>query len=371
MAARVRIKDVASLAGVSVGTVSNVINNPDAVSDEYRERVREAIERLGYVRSEPARQLRTGSGRIVAMLVLDVANPFFAEVARGAEQVLRGAGLGVMVCNSAGSRSEESEYLSLVAEQGVRGVLLTPADGRGRAVDALQGHGIPFVLVDRSMPRDEGCSVSVDNAHGGAEVARHLLSAGHERIAYVGGPTALPQVLDRFSGARSAVRHAGLPDDALLAVDSYGLNVAAGRDAGARIVGLPSRPTAVFCANDLLALGVLQALSVAGVRVPDEIAVVGYDDIEFAAAAAVPLSSVRQPAFEIGRTAAELLLSEAREDAPSGHRHREVVLRPELVVRESSRSLCRGEPESARRGAGAAARPAAAPPQRATSPESC
>ncbi|MGW0662926.1 LacI family DNA-binding transcriptional regulator [Streptodolium elevatio] len=332
---RVGIKDVARHAGVSVGTVSNVINNPEMVSEETRLRVRTVIEQLGYVRSEFARQLRAGRSRLVGMLVLDLANPFFAEVAKGAERTLRDADLGVMVCNSAGSTTEETEYLSLFAEQRIRGVLVTPADSSGRTVEALRAKGIPFVLVDRSLPAEEGCSVSVDDVRGGTMATAHLLNAGHRHLAFVGGPTRLPQVRDRLEGARTAVADAGLQPDALVHITSDHLDVASGRDAGARLLGLASRPTAVFCANDLMALGVLQALYGAGVRVPDDIALVGYDDIEFAAAAAVPLTSVRQPAAVIGRTAAELLLEETSDDA-DGHRHRRIVLQPELVVRESS-----------------------------------
>ncbi|MET7298570.1 LacI family DNA-binding transcriptional regulator [Embleya sp. NPDC005575] len=338
MSGKAGIKDVARLAGVSVGTVSNVINNPELVSDDTRVRVRAAIEQLGYVRSETARQLRAGRSRIVAMLVLDLANPFFAEMAKGAERALRDVGLGVMVCNSAGSPAEETDYLSLFAEQRVRGVLVTPADTSGRSVELLRARGIPFVLVDRSLPADQGCSVSVDDVLGGAMAVRHLVSSGHRRIAYVGGPTHLAQVRDRFAGGLDAIRESGLADDALMSIDSDRTDVAAGRDAGARLLGMSPRPTAVFCANDLLALGMLQSLYAAGVRVPHDIALVGYDDIEFAAAAAVPLTSVRRPAARIGRTAAELLLAETDGNADDDHIHQRIVLRPELVVRDSSRS---------------------------------
>ena len=149
MAQSVGIKDVARAAGVSVGTVSNVINRPDTVATETRARVLSAIDRLGYVRSESARQLRAGRSRIMGLLVLDMGNPFFVDVARGAERAAREAGLGVMVCNSAQSASEEAEYLSLFAEQRVRGVLLTPADATGRNIETFRRHTIPFVLVDR------------------------------------------------------------------------------------------------------------------------------------------------------------------------------------------------------------------------------
>ncbi|MBC9713744.1 LacI family DNA-binding transcriptional regulator [Streptomyces sp. TRM66268-LWL] len=327
------IKDVAKHAGVSVGTVSNVINHPDMVSEETRKRVRAVIERLGYVRSESARHLRAGRSRIMALLVLDMGNPFFVDVARGAERAARQAGLGVMVCNSAQSPDEEADYLGLFAEQRVRGVLLTPADASGRNIEAFRRHGIPFVLVDRVAEGTTECSVSVDDVLGGALAVRHLVDAGHRSIAYVSGPAGLHQVRDRRQGALNALAEAGLPPEALRELPTEHLDVAAGRDAGSRILGLAQRPTAVFCANDLLALGVLQTMYAAGVRVPEDMAIVGYDDIEFAAAAVVPLTSVRQPAVTMGAMAAELLLEETESE---DHEHRRVVLQPELVVRRSS-----------------------------------
>ncbi|MEV3859393.1 LacI family DNA-binding transcriptional regulator [Streptomyces sp. NPDC050095] len=338
MAQSVGIKDVARVAGVSVGTVSNVINRPETVADETRARVLAAIDRLGYVRSESARQLRAGRSRIMGLLVLDMGNPFFVDVARGAERAARAAGLGVMVCNSAQSTSEEAEYLSLFAEQRVRGVLLTPAEATGRTVEGFRRHDIPFVLVDRVAEGASECSVSVDDVNGGELAVRHLVDAGHRRIAYVSGPPALNQVKDRRQGALRALKEAGLPASALRELPTERLDVAAGRDAGARLLGLADRPTAVFCANDLLALGVLQSMYAAGVRVPEDVAIVGYDDIEFAAAAAVPLTSVRQPAVTMGALAAELLLEEieAADRPDTAHEHRRVVLQPELVVRGSS-----------------------------------
>ncbi|MER7540420.1 LacI family DNA-binding transcriptional regulator [Streptomyces sp. NPDC097704] len=329
------IKDVAREAGVSVGTVSNVINRPDRVSEETRRHVQSAISRLGYVRSDYARQLRAGSSRIMALLVLDMGNPFFVDIARGAERTARDAGLRVMVCNSSQDPHEEADYLSLFAEQRVRGVLVTPADPSGASLREFRRQGIPFVLVDRVAADADACSVSVDDVAGGSLAIRHLAAAGHSSIAYVSGPAHLQQVRDRREGGLLALAEAGLPAHVLQEIPVERLDFAAGRDAGARVLGLAERPTAVFCANDLLALGVLQAMYAAGVRVPDDIAIVGYDDIEFAAGATVPLTSVRQPAFTIGSIAADLLLQETGEQAGQ-HVHEHVVLQPELVVRQSS-----------------------------------
>ena len=247
-----------------------------------------------------------------------------------------------MLCNSAGSVTEEADYLSLFSAQRVRGVLITPADGTGRTLRELRRHRIPFVLLDRVPPRpDGGCSVSVDNVAGGLLAVRHLLGLGHRAVTYVSGPMHLQQCRDRHTGAVQALREAGLTEDALEHVRTERLDVASGLDAGARLLGLARPPGAVFCANDLLALGVLQAMYAAGVAVPREAAVVGYDDIDFAAAAATPLTSVRQPAEHLGRVAARLLVEETGARA-ADHRHRSVVLQPELVVRQSTLGLRRG-----------------------------
>lgn len=330
----VGMKDVARHAGVSLGTVSNVINRPEWVSKETRARVQAAIAELGYVRSEHARQLRLGYSQIMGLLVLDMGNPFFVDLARSAERTARDAGLGVMVCDSNQSALEEADYLELFATQRVRGVLVTPADNSGQALEQFRHSGIPFVLVDRVGVGRNECSVSVDDVAGGAMAVRHLISVGHRCIAYVSGPAHLRQIQDRRTGALAALADAGLDASALIEVQVENLDVAAGRDAGARLLGLSGHPTAVFCANDLLALGVLQALFAAGLNVPRDMAIVGYDDIEFAAAAAVPLTSVRQPAAAMGKLAAEMLLEETEDLAR--HEHRQVVLQPELVVRAST-----------------------------------
>ncbi|MGY1704559.1 LacI family DNA-binding transcriptional regulator [Geodermatophilus sp. SYSU D00697] len=327
------MRDVAGRAGVSVGTVSNVLNRPELVSAATRGRVLDAIAELGFVRNESARQLRAGSSRTVGLVVLDIANPFFTDVARGVEDVVNAAGLALILCNSDDRPDKEAAHLAVLAEQRVQGVLITPTAELTPELAALRGRGVPVVLVDRRAPDADQCAVATDDVLGGRLAAGHLLECGHRRIAFVGGHSGLPQVQERHSGVAAAV---GAAPDAELTVLSPGeLTVAGGREAAAEVLALPAadRPTAVVCANDLLALGVLQEMVRAGVRVPDEFAIVGYDDIEFAAAAAVPLTSVRKPRQLLGRRAAELLLDEAR----AGHRHEQPVFEPELVVRESSR----------------------------------
>lgn len=353
------IKEVARHAGVSIGTVSNVLNRPDLVSETTRQRVLKAIETLGYVRNDSARQLRAGRSRQIAVVVLDVANPFFTDVVRGAERAAEEHGVSVVVCNSGEDARREQRHLDLLEEQRVRGVLITPVDdSRESRLERLISRGTPVVLVDRGSGWHNRCSVAVDDVLGGRLAGAHLAEQGHTRVAFVGGPMSIPQVADRlegFAAAFGAEPRAAMTEDArsggthLSVLSTANLTVASGRSAAASIADLPEheRPTAVFCANDLLALGVLQEMTLRGLRVPDDVAIIGYDDIEFAAAAAVPLSSVRQPREQLGRTAAELLLEETEEDVV--HEHRHVVFQPELVVRASSERTVRASTSHPRR----------------------
>jgi LacI family transcriptional regulator len=332
----VRIKDVAAHAGVSVATVSNVLNRPEEVAQATRDRVNASIRQLGFVRNESARQLRAGRSRTIGLVVLDVANPFFTDLARGVEDEANQAGLAVILCNSEDQERREKRYLELLEEHRVQGVLITPVASSGSGLAGLARRGTPVVLVDSRSPRRGQCSVAVDDVLGGDLAMWHLLSASHERIAYVSGPPAIRQVADRRDGALRAFERAGRPPADLQVINAGGLNVAAGQKAGAEIAALPaaSRPTAAFCANDLIALGVLQEMTRHRIRVPEDICIVGYDDIDFAAAAAVPLTSVRQPRYQLGRTAARMLLDEAASD--DAHQHYQVIFEPELVIRHST-----------------------------------
>jgi LacI family transcriptional regulator len=334
--APVSIREVAARAGVSVGTVSNVLNRPDIVAEATRDRVQAAIEALGFVRNESARQLRAGRSRTIGLVVLDVANPFFTDVARGVEDEASKSGLAVILCNSDEQLDKENRYLELLEEHRVQGVLITPVAGDTRHLDRLQRRGTPVVLVDSKSTTGGQCSVSVDDVLGGQMAVSHLLDGGHDRIAFVGGPANLRQVADRRDGAVRALQAAGRQPGELILMETTTLNVGVGRQAGAQIAELPAsrRPTAAFCANDLVALGLLQEMTQRGIGVPGDLAIVGYDDIEFAGGAAVPLTSVRQPRQQLGRSAAQLLLEEAT-DAGT-HRHRQVMFRPELEIRQSS-----------------------------------
>lgn len=329
------VLDVAARAGVSVGTVSNVLNRPERVSPSTRDRVLQAIAELGFVRNEAARQLRAGRSRTVGLVVLDVGNPFFTDLAAGAEEVAAAAGLSLVLCNSNDDTTREQHYLSMLKEQRAFGVLITPVGNKTAAIEEIRRMGTPVVLVDRGA-RSKQCSVSVNDRVGGELAIAHLIEQGHERIGFVGGPMPINQVGERLAGARAAIEAAGLPASALSVIETPRMDVALGRATGQQLAAMASsqRPTAVFCANDLLALGLLQDTVRRQMSVPDDIAIVGYDDIEFAAAAAVPLTSVRQPRAQLGQAAMELLMDEAANGKK--HQHRQIVFEPELVIREST-----------------------------------
>lgn len=329
------VKDVAAAAGVSLGTVSNVLNRPERVTSSTRERVERAMADLGFVRNESARALRAGRSRTLAYVMLDASNPFFTDVAQGIELAAESAELSLFICNSDGRAARERTHLDHLQQQRVQGILITPVDPDAPLLEEIASRGTPVVVVDRTRLDDRFCSVAVDDELGGRLAVSHLIDRGHTKVAFVGGPDTLGQVRERLAGARSTWAEAGLPEQDLVVIGSTALTVAEGRSAGERLAGLPSRsrPTAAFCANDLVALGLLQQSIASGFRVPDDLAIIGYDDIEFAAAAAVPLTSVRQPRQQLGRAAAELVIDEATNPR---HAHQQVVFTPELVARTST-----------------------------------
>jgi LacI family transcriptional regulator len=331
---RVTIRDVARRAGVSVGTVSNALNQPELVADHTLARIREAITEVGFVRNAAARQLRGARSPAIGLVVLDIDNPFFTEVARGVEDAASANDHLVILCSSGGARAREDRHLRLLEEQRVAGVLMTPA-GRNpsRLYHDVRKRGTPTVLLDRRSSRREQCSVAVDDVTGGALVGRHLAELGHRRIALINGPAEQTQCAERRAGFLVALEEAGLKLAVANDIETAAMTITAGEAAAKKLIGQRNPPTAIFCTNDLMALGAENAIFAAGARVPDDVALVGYDDVPFASMAFIPLTSVRQPAYDLGYRAANLVLDEAYGDA---HRHQQVVFTPDLVVRDST-----------------------------------
>lgn len=327
------IKDVAREAAVSVGTVSNVLNHPERVAASTVERVSRVIDRLGFVRNDAARQLRAGRSHSIGLVVLDGRNPFFADLAAGAQREALAHGYSVVTGSSDDSREQEAELLRLFQEQRVTGILISPVGADLRQLWQIRDSGTPIVLVDRGSGDRSFSSVSVDDVEGGRIAVRHLLEIGRRRIAFVGGPLDLQQVAQRIEGAREIL--AGRADATLRVFPTAEPTVLEGRRIGAEIAALAprERPDAVFAANDLLALGLLQALVMQdGIRVPEDIALVGYDDIDFAESAVVPITSISQSSADIGAKAVELLIGDERADGGRA----QFEFQPMLVPRAST-----------------------------------
>ena len=331
----VSVRDVARKAGVSVGTVSNVLNSPDKVADKTVLKVQQAISALGFVRNDAARQLRAGKSRSIGLLVLDVRNPFFTDVARGAEEAAAEHQMSILLANSDENHEREKQLLSLFEEQRVAGVLVSPVSSDIAELSRARDRGTPIVLVDRQSKDKSLSSVAVDDVAGGFMAVSHLIETGRKRIMFAGGPMSIQQIADRLKGSKKACN--SQVSVSLEVLETKNLTVLEGRAVAEEILSRPvsKRPDAVFAANDLLAIGIMQVLVVAkSVSIPENIALVGYDDISFASSALISLTSVRQPSALIGAQAIELLIEETED--PRNPNRRQVVFQPELVIRDSS-----------------------------------
>jgi LacI family transcriptional regulator len=289
---------------------------------------------LGYVLNGSARQLRAGASRVLGVMVLDVGNPFWGEVVRGVEAVASEAGYTIMVCSSEESPAKEERNLRALLEHRVDGLLLAPVADEEEALREFRRLDIRVVMLDHLSKDPTIASVAVDDVHGGEIATEHLLARGHRRIALVNGDRSIAWCADRRAGAHRAVAARGLDPEAVVHdVPVTALNAREGERIGEGLVAGSPAPTAVLCANDLLALGVLRALTRRGVRVPGDVALVGYDDVDFAAVLSPPLTTVRQEPYRLGREGVEMLLAEP---PPAGAPAPRTVFRPELVVRDSA-----------------------------------
>lgn len=328
---KVRIREVAERAGVALGTVSHYLNHPERVSEEKANRISEAIEELGFVPNIVGRQLRLGESQVIAYIAPEVSNPFFSTVAEGVEQRAIQLGLSVFVANSHHDRAREDGYLSLFERYRVRGIVAASFERIEDRLERIRRRGTPTVLLGQPATGANLPSVSVDEVAGGRLAGEHLLGLGRRRIAFVGGPLSIRQVAGRLQGVGDAV---GQVDGASLEiVDVAERTIAVGREVARAFAARSpeTRPDAVFAVNDLLGLGMLQQFGALGLEAPRDIAVIGYDDIEFAESSIVPLTSIRTRQEEFGAAAVDLLAA-AWDDEPAGH----VVFQPTLVPRAST-----------------------------------
>lgn len=335
MAGPVGIREVALHAGVSIGTVSNVLNKPDSVSPKNLKRVTEVMNELGFVRNDLARQLKMGGGTTLGMIVLNVANPFFAALAHACEAAAEEAGYTIVFGSSDQLANREDRYAELFEQQRVTGMIIAPLDGPTARMEQLRRRGMPMVLFDFHSGTSPFCSLALDGRRGGYLAARHLIERGRKHIAFLGGP--LRQVEDRWIGAMAAC--AETQGVRLSHIDTADQTVGDGRAAGValRELAAAERPDAIFAANDLLGIGLMQSVVLAeDIRIPEDLAIIGYDDIDYAASAIVPMSTVRQPVELLARESIRLILAE--KGAGVDHVHEHLLLDPQLIVRESSRA---------------------------------
>ncbi|MFN8450062.1 MAG: LacI family DNA-binding transcriptional regulator [Anaerolineae bacterium] len=325
------LNDVAKRAGVSPMTVSRVINNSGYIHKKTRERVEQAIAELGYVPNALARSLRFKQTKTLALLISDITNPFFTTLARGVEDAASEQGFSVILCNTDESRDKEAQYLNVVIQKQVDGVLLVPAVSSVESGKFLQDCGVPFVVLDRRAPGLEVDIVRCDTEIGAYQLTNHLIELGHRRIAALSGPMQVTTAADRIAGYHRALAEAGMED---FAREYYGgFTVKSGYDLTKQVLA-SEEATALLAANNFIVFGALRALKEANLRVPDDISVVTFDDLLEVMGVEPFLTVVRQPAYDLGRRATQLMLdrlSGAATGAPQ-----EILLPTQLIVRQSS-----------------------------------
>lgn len=327
------MKDVAKRAGVSVATVSHVINETRFVSEELKQRVLKAIEELDYQPDAVARSLRRKETRTIGLIVPDNSNPFFAEVARGIEDVGFEQGYSVILCNSDWNLEKELTYLDTLIAKRVDGIVFIAATTQVEHVKSLVENRTPVVVAERKMPEIEVDSVLVDNFQGGYEATKHLLDLGHRRIGCISGPWDLTPSAERVTGYKLALnRHELRAEEDLIVRGDYLFE--SGEMAVRTLLELSAPPTAIFACNDLMAIGAMKAILEQGLRVPEDISIVGFDDIALASYLNPPLTTIAQPKYELGRMAAQLVIQ--RITSSGSREKREIVLESRLVVRGST-----------------------------------
>lgn len=332
---KIRVSDVARAAGVSPGTVSNTLNRPDLVSEQTRKRVLAAVKKLDFVPNEGAAALRSGTSRTLGLVIPDVINPIYAEIAKGVADAAEAQGYGMMLFNTDDDPERELQQLEMCVRHRSIGALIVPRKADQGRLDRLRSFGLHLVLIDRAASEHDGCSISIDDVRGGLLATAHLLDSGRTRIVFVNGPAHIPQSANRRQGLRRALRLAERDPDDFIEINLAETGYHDGERAAEQILRLPQRPDGVFCINDQLAIGVLRGLAEAGIGVPAEIAVVGYGDSPIAESASVPLTTIRQPMIDLGRAAFDQLLREVEESA-TVHHHSSRVFTPSLVVRSSA-----------------------------------
>lgn len=328
------IQDVAKRAGVSISTVSRALNGRAHVNEDVIARVRLAAQELQYQPSRAARALRANQATIIGLLITDIQNPFFTTLVRGVEDVAQRNGYSLILCNSDEDPQKERQYIEVLCAERVAGAIVVPTREQSRTLTLFREHHIPIVTIDRRVKDDEIDAVLVDNVRGAREATTHLLMNGYRRIGIIAGPVTATTGRERLEGYRQALREAGMELDPLLErIGSF--KEKSGQQLTHELLDLENPIDALFVANNLMTLGALTALNERQLRIPDDIAVVGFDEMPWAALSTISLTTVTQPVYEIGSTAALRLFQ--RLQHPTTFTRQEIVLAPALHIRNSSR----------------------------------
>ncbi|HEX7976242.1 MAG TPA: LacI family DNA-binding transcriptional regulator [Anaerolineales bacterium] len=327
------ILDVAKRAGVAPITVSRVINHSGYFSQQTLERVEAAVAELGYVPNTLARSLRSKRTNTLALVITDITNPFFTSIARGVEDAASDAGFAVIFCNTDESEAEEQKYVRVLLQKKVDGMLLVPARSSAQSVEFIHKQNTPVVVLDRRIPEAKTDVVRCDSEGGAYQLVHLLLSLGHQQIAILSGPRGVSTAEDRVTGYERALAEAGLKDESRQVY--YGeYTQSSGYEMAKQALAANPRPTALFAANNFIAIGALRALRAFGLRVPEDMSLVGFDDLPPSLVTFPFLTVAAQPAYEMGQKATELLLSRLNENMPGAFQ--EIVLPTEVIVRQSS-----------------------------------
>ena len=354
----VTMRQIAERANVSIGTVSHVINQTAAVRHKLRERVLEAIRSMGYQPSALAQGLRKNRTNMLGMVIPDITNPFFPGVVRGVEDVAYQRSFRVVLCNADNDPSKEASYVRELRSYHIAGLLIIPAAGGDIAghLRAYASASVPVVCVDRVPDGWEGDSVLVANAEGAYLATRHLIQMGHKHLAVIAGPLKLTNAAERLKGFKRALKEARIANEPEF-VQEARFDTVSGYQAALRLLRMLPRPTAIFACNDLMAFGVLQAARELNLRCPEDLSIAGFDSLEFTKFTDPSLTSVYQPGYQVGATAARLLLQriDGMRSAP-----KKVVLPTEFKKRNSvgppSATLLEGMVQAKVRNHGSAAR---------------
>ena len=328
---RPTVRQVAELARVSIATVSRALSGDNRVSETLRRRVIDAAHALNYRPNRAARSLRIRRSLTVGVIIPDIQNFFFTGIVRGIEYALERDNFTFLLGNSDGRADRERIHIETLRSEGAAGFITVPSETEPGMYRALQEAGLPVVTLDRAVPGISVDHVTVTNQEGAREAVQHLIALGHRRIGYIGGPQRLNVARERVVGYEQALQRAGLPLDPAL-VRAADFRQEGGLAAAHALLELSPPPTALFVANNLMTLGAYQALHERHLRIPEQVAVIGFDDMPWATALGPPLTAVAQPTFDLGVAAAQLLLARLRDPQRP---FRRVVLETRLMIRGS------------------------------------